>query len=165
MKLKLIGIFVCVLLVGTVYTATGTIIVNKNSLSPIGGITLYVGGTGEGNYTLIQDAINDSVDGDTVYVYNDSSPYFEFVNINKSITLLGEDRETTIIDGHGSRNDVIYISAGHVTISGFTIQNCSNARSGIFIFADNITIEGDATVLVPLMISALFERLDIVDSK
>ena len=34
---------------------------------------LYVGGGGSGNYTRIQDAINDSITGGTVYVYNDSS--------------------------------------------------------------------------------------------
>ena len=32
--------------------------------------TLYVGGSGEGNYTKIQDAIDDASDGDIVFVYN-----------------------------------------------------------------------------------------------
>jgi hypothetical protein len=45
---------------------------------------LYVGGTGEGNYSRIQDAIDDAVDGDTVFVYDDSSPYYEHIRINKS---------------------------------------------------------------------------------
>jgi len=41
------------------------------------GSTLYVGGSGPNNYTSIQDAINDASDGDTIYVYDDSSPYHE----------------------------------------------------------------------------------------
>jgi len=36
------------------------------------GNILYVGGDGEGNYTNIQDAINDAKDGDTIFVYSES---------------------------------------------------------------------------------------------
>jgi hypothetical protein len=42
---------------------------------------LYVGGSGPGNYTTIQQAINDASNGDTVYVYDDSSPYKEQVSV------------------------------------------------------------------------------------
>ncbi|GAH12836.1 unnamed protein product, partial [marine sediment metagenome] len=63
------------------------------------GITLYVGGSGAGNYTKIQDAIDDANDGDTVFVFDDSSPYYENVMVDKSISLIGENKETTIIDG------------------------------------------------------------------
>jgi hypothetical protein len=89
------------------------------------GNILFVGGNGTGNYSNIQDAINDSSDGDTVYVYDDSSPYYENVVVNKSITLMGEDRNNTIIDANGV-GDVFYVSASNVTISGFTIQNSGN---------------------------------------
>ena len=34
------------------------------------GITLYVGGTGPDNYTKIQEAIDDTSDGDRVYVFD-----------------------------------------------------------------------------------------------
>ena len=45
----------------------------NNPIKPISsGNTLYVGGTGEGNYTKIQDAIDNASDGDTVYVFDDS---------------------------------------------------------------------------------------------
>ena len=87
------------------------------------GKTLYVGGTGDGNYTKIQDAINDTIDGDTVFVYNGT--YYENVVVDKSIQLIGEDKNTTIIDG-GGNDDVVHVSADNVKISGFTIQNSSN---------------------------------------
>ena len=51
------------------------------------GNNLYVGGTGEGNYTKIQDAIDDASDMDTVFVYNGT--YYENVFIDKTINLIG----------------------------------------------------------------------------
>jgi parallel beta-helix repeat protein len=92
--------------------------------------TLYVGGNGTGNYTSIQDAINDANPGDTVFVYDDSSPYYENINISKKLNLMGENRNTTVIDGNGSGN-VVYINkpAELVTINGFIIQSGRNGIS------------------------------------
>ena len=47
-----------------------------------GGTILYVGGDGPGNYTKIQDAIENATSGDTIFVYDDSTPYFETLMIN-----------------------------------------------------------------------------------
>jgi parallel beta-helix repeat protein len=88
------------------------------------GIWLYVGGSGPGNYSRIQDAIDNASDEDTVFVYDDSSPYYENLVVNKSVTLSGENKETTIIDGE-KKDDVLRITANQVTLTGFTIQNCS----------------------------------------
>jgi len=102
--------------------STGTIF--KEPYEPLSsGNTLYVGGSGEGNYTSIQEAVDDAVDGDTVYVFDDSSPYVEHLLVNKSITLLGEDRNTTIIDGTDESEVVVQILAEGVSISEFTIRN------------------------------------------
>jgi parallel beta-helix repeat protein len=85
---------------------------------------LYVGGSGPNNYTKIQDAINDASVGDTVFVYDDSSPYNEMILINKSITLQGENKYTTIIDNQSYNLSYgIKIIADNVTVTGFTIQN------------------------------------------
>ena len=94
----------------------------EKSQSTSEGNWLYVGGSGPGNYTKIQDAIDASSDGDMVFVFDDSSPYYEKVEVNKKIDLVGENKNTTIIDGGGT-GDVINISAHRVTISGFTIRN------------------------------------------
>ena len=51
-----------------------------------------------------------------------SGTYYENVVVNKSINIIGEDRNTTIIDGVGSGNGV-NVTADYVTISGFTVQN------------------------------------------
>jgi len=87
---------------------------------------IYVDDDGGANYTLIQDAINNSSDGDTVYVYN--GIYYEHIIVNKSIILQGEDKNTTIIDGNHIGN-VIEITADLVTIKGFTIKNCGENLS------------------------------------
>jgi len=88
---------------------------------------LYVGGSGPDNYSSIQAAINAANPGDTVFVYDESSPYYEHIIVNKMIKLIGEDKNTTIIDGGGS-GDVICIQKyiDGVTINGFTIQNSGN---------------------------------------
>ena len=44
----------------------------KTSIKRNAGNTLYVGGNGSGNYTKIQDAIDNASDGDTVFVFDDS---------------------------------------------------------------------------------------------
>ncbi len=129
----------------------------EKSQSTSRGMWLYVGGSGPGNYTRIQDAINASSDGDTVFVYDDSSPYYEFVKVNKSISLMGENRDTTVIDGNWGSN-VINGTVDRITISGFTIRDssmhgiffrysnnnsildnniCSNGMYGIFLYYSN----------------------------
>jgi parallel beta-helix repeat protein len=82
---------------------------------------LYVGGSGEGNYTRIQDAINDCNNGDTVFVYNDSSPYYETIEIDTSINLVGENRDTTIIQANET-DYCIKTTANGIQITGFTIK-------------------------------------------
>lgn len=96
--------------------------VNFISNNENNGNTLYVGGNGSNNYTHIQDAINDAMPGDTIFVYDDSSPYHENIVINKSINLVGENKETTIIDGM-KNGDVIKIKANDIVIKNFTIRN------------------------------------------
>ena len=106
----------------------------KNDLPCSNGDTLYVGGDGPGNYSCIQDAIDNASIWDTIFVFSLSSPYFENLIIEKGgINLIGEDKKTTIIDGN-SNGDVIYVYTEKVTIKGFTIQNSGlNKDRGIFI--------------------------------
>lgn len=97
--------------------------------------TYYVGGTGAGNYTSIQDAIDNASDGDTVFVY--AGMYNETVTINKTITLEGESKENTIINGR-TNGDVVSITADWVNVTQFSIENGSY---GVYVEGDysNIT--------------------------
>jgi len=112
---------------------------NKIAVSSLGD-TLYVGGSGPGNYSTIWEAVINTSNGDTVFVYDYSSPYYEHVTIYNQINLIGENKETTIIDGNGTGN-VLSVAADWVTISSFTIQNGVN---GIYLDKQsNTTISGN----------------------
>jgi hypothetical protein len=93
----------------------------------------YVGGSGPGNYSSIQNAIDDASDGDTIFVYDDSSPYYENIVIDKSITLTGEDNNTTIISGQNPEDTTIYIinESEGVTIKFFNITSCSSIPGAV----------------------------------
>ena len=119
-------------------TNASNAIVEKSFISAFDRNTLYVGGSGPGNYSSIQDAIDNASDGDTIFVYEDSSPYFEFLSVNKSIHLLGEDKNTTIIDGSSERREVIHITADDVCVRGFTVIN--RGKETILIHSNNTRI-------------------------
>jgi len=74
-----------------------------------------------GDYPTIQEAINASFDGDTIIVA--SGTYYENIYINKSISLIGESKENTIIDGGNNGNVVCIFITNWVNVSGFKITN------------------------------------------
>jgi parallel beta-helix repeat protein len=78
-------------------------------------------------YPTIQEAINHANTGDTVYVR--SGTYYENIVVNKTVSLIGEDKLMTAIDGSGAGN-VVYVTVDGVTITGFTIR-ASGIRAGI----------------------------------
>lgn len=127
-----IGLIILTLGADAVYGFTSEL---KNSkISNIKVNTFYVGGDGPGNYTKIQDAINDASDGERVFVYDNSSPYYENIIINKSIFLTGENKDTTVIDGNGA-TDVIHVNSDWINIMGFTVRNGGPdyPNSGIYV--------------------------------
>jgi parallel beta-helix repeat protein len=139
---KLLLFWIILLLVGVSIPSTGRVLEQSSTLSSDGNY-LYVGGDGPGNYTKIQYAINNASDGDTVFVYNGA--YLENVVVNKSINLIGEDKNSTIIDGNRSGH-VVYIKTNWVNISGFTIRNGDNynfAGVGIYITSKYNIIKGN----------------------
>jgi len=133
MKRKWLAIGIILLFLGTcVIPATAQNIGKQLSLR---GNWLYVGGSGPGNYTKIQDAINASSDGDTVFVYNGT--YLVNIVINKKINLVGENNSNTIIDGNMVVEYVVRVLTDSVNISDFKIIN---AGDGIQIYSNNNTI-------------------------
>ncbi len=73
------------------------------------------------DYSTIQGAINAAGDGDTVFVKR--GIYNETLVLNKTISLIGEDREDTIIDAQRSRSEVIAVEGDYITVSNFTLGN------------------------------------------
>ena len=84
------------------------------------------------NHSTIQEAINQADPGDTIFVRKGT--YYENVIVNKSVSLVGEDRDSTIVDGN-RQGSVISIVANNVNISGFTIRYSGNDYydSGIYV--------------------------------
>jgi len=79
-------------------------------------------------YVAIQEALDalETLDGHVIFV--ETGTYYENVVVNKTVSLVGENKETTVIDGGGTTK-VVYVRADNVTISGFTIQNSGNYSS------------------------------------
>ncbi|HDN68793.1 MAG TPA: hypothetical protein ENG23_04360, partial [Methanomicrobia archaeon] len=73
-----------------------------------GGKTWYVDDDGGQNFTRIQAAVVAASDGDTIFVYE--GYYNEIVTLDKELTVLGENKTTTVIDGNKIK-DVVKITA------------------------------------------------------
>jgi parallel beta-helix repeat protein len=82
------------------------------------------------DYATIQKAINapQTLDGHTIFV--EAGTYYENVVVNKTVSLIGENSETAVIDGRGM-GAVINVMANSVAIEEFTLRN------GDGIYVDN----------------------------
>lgn len=95
----------------------------------------------------IQDMINKASDGDTIYLNNRT--YYETLVINKSINLIGMDKEQTIIDFKQIKSytpkTLILINADNCTIEKLKITNTQGLiqSTGIKINSSNNTISNN----------------------
>jgi parallel beta-helix repeat protein len=78
--------------------------------------------SGNGDFTSIQQAIDYAHPGSTVYVR--AGVYSEVIEIKKSLSLIGEDKESTLINPISDKNKyAVYLGASNIFVSGFTIIN------------------------------------------
>jgi parallel beta-helix repeat protein len=108
-------------------------------------------GTKDHPYQNITAALQHASAWSSIYVYNGT--YYESVVVNKTLSLVGENREATIIDGCGIGN-VTEVTADNVAITGFTIRgsgqewpNSGLALIGVRncnVYGDDITSNFDA---------------------
>ena len=96
------------------------------------------------DYLRIQDAVNDTGDGDTVYVH--SGLYSENVVIDRTIDLIGEERNTTIIDANSvvplySYPGVVILNSDGISLRGFTIQH--GGYAGVWVNSNGNLISGN----------------------
>ncbi len=92
-------------------------------------------------YSSIQEAIDAAKPGDTILVLNGT--YYEGLNINKSLILVGEDPKGTIIEGH------VEMMSDNVEFRGFTIRGGSGGYSGVGLWlwdSDNCLIRGNIII-------------------
>lgn len=101
-------------------------------------ITVYPGQS-------ISEAINNASEGDTILV--EPGTYFESkILVNKAVTIIGENAESTIIDGNSTADNIFQVIADNVTIEKFTINNTDpdpfSYSSAIQIYnATNVTVK------------------------
>jgi parallel beta-helix repeat protein len=72
------------------------------------------------DYVTIQEAVDAAIEGDRVEVA--SGTYHENVIVSKALSLVGENKRTTIIDS-SYYGTVLFIASDNVTVKGFKIQN------------------------------------------
>jgi parallel beta-helix repeat protein len=106
------------------------------------------------DYPTIQEAINAANPEDTIYVR--AGTYYENVVINKTVSLIGELKNETVIDANKAKSG-IYITANNVIVRNFTIRNSGYEpwytlekfpnpyiSVGIYIeFSNNVTVENN----------------------
>ncbi|HUK84554.1 MAG TPA: NosD domain-containing protein, partial [Candidatus Acidoferrum sp.] len=97
------------------------------------------------DYPTITSAVNHASQGATIEVKE--GVYNENIQINKSLTLEGQDSKNTIIIGNGGPNEpaVLTLAAPSIKVSGFTIESANSSilsqnALGINIQGDNCTI-------------------------
>ena len=116
------------------------------------GNVITVDDSGGADYTRIPDAINNASNGYTIKVF--SGNYSEPVVINKSLKLVGENKDTTIIIG-GGNGSCVHVTVDNVEISGFTIMNCF----------DGVYVESSKGIVIDNnIISDNFDGIYIVNS-
>jgi len=124
---KGIAIGVILLFIGSSVIPVTANNIEKYSLSTSRGNWLYVGGSGSGNYTKIQDAIDNATTGDTIFVF--AGHYHERVNVTKTLHLLGENKSTTILYHEGNEIEqlkpILSICSDGAMVSNFTVSQTS----------------------------------------
>jgi nitrous oxidase accessory protein len=73
------------------------------------------------DYVSIQEAIDNALEGDTIYVKK--GIYHENLGINKSLSLIGEGKSETLIVGDSELNETaVFVYHDRVTIKNFTVE-------------------------------------------
>jgi len=134
MSKKLVFILgLCVLLSCLLQTKSSPVEVKAPSGYPVHNLSTGL------DYTTIQGAIDalETLGGHTIFV--EEGIYYENVYLNKTVILIGENRETTIINASRVGN-ALYAIADNVTVSNFTITGSElgfQRTYGIYVNSSN----------------------------
>jgi parallel beta-helix repeat protein len=94
--------------------------------------TGFEDGSKEYPYNTIKEGINAADPGYTVFVYNGTYHEWSIVLDKDDLSLIGENKGDTIIDGMNF-GWILTITAQNVTVAGFTIQESSIGTAGVFL--------------------------------
>jgi parallel beta-helix repeat protein len=90
-------------------------------------------------YQYIHDAVENATNGDTIFVFNGT--YLENLIVDKTLSIIGEKENSTIIDGK-YKGYILHILSDSVILKNFTIRNSGGFRgnAGIILDEDNCFI-------------------------
>ncbi|UCG69587.1 MAG: right-handed parallel beta-helix repeat-containing protein [Thermoplasmata archaeon] len=128
MTKKVLSSGFCLLFVlSTLFTSMFMVILIENAKAEVHNVS-----PGES----IQMAIENATTGDTVYIK--SGTYYENITISEAISLVGENRSSTVIDGGGEVTVIQILDTNSAIVESLTVKN---AEIGINIFgSDNVQI-------------------------
>ena len=128
---KLLVVGIILLFIGLSISSTGTMVEQTTT-----GDVITVDDEGDGDYTSVKEAVNNSNPGDTIEVY--SGTYYEndIMIETDDITLKGipyelgngSDTGKPILDGRG--HSLLFILSDKVTLSGFHFKNKGTIAAG-----------------------------------
>lgn len=109
------------------------------------GKEIVVSKDGTGDHTNIQDGVDAASAGDVIRVYD--GEYKESVNIDKSIVLLGNGTDRTILDGDNvlDHKHLFNVMSDSVNISGFQFREGSphHEFAGIGVYSSKVNINNN----------------------
>jgi parallel beta-helix repeat protein len=112
------------------------------------------------DFPTIQDGINAASPGDVVFASKNRT-YFENVIIRNNVWLIGEDVNTTIIDGRFADTEPTRISVedcSNVTIYALTIRLSAEGGAQVYLRASNSTISSN------MILSGLGDGIHVIGS-
>jgi len=104
-------------------------------------VNFTIGARVPDDFATIQAAINNATEGDTIFV--SSGTYHENVAVNKTVSLIGKDKDSTILN-RTTIEPIMIVEANDVKISGFTFEGWAfqdiliNATTGVTIVENKI---------------------------
>ena len=145
-KVVSLGIFILLIGIGIFPSASSTNITNSQDVK-VSRAVIRVDDDGDGDYTSIQDAIDNATAGDIIEVY--SGTYDDIITVDKQLSLMGVDSELgggggtgkPFLNGEcGNDEDLIHVKNNGCSISGFHIKSQDYCYNAILISSDNNNI-------------------------
>lgn len=121
--------------VGETYNSPGTVYVDDdyNKTTP---------GWGYDRFDKIQNAVENASEGIIIFVYE--GIYYEKIELNKPVRLIGQNRKSTFINGGGNEDYIIKMSAEGAEISGFFIKGKGySTEKGIVLTASHCIVSSN----------------------
>lgn len=107
----------------------------------------------------ISAAVSSASEGDTILIESGNYSQSQIL-VNKTITIVGEDPEQTVIDGGGTVSDIFMITANNVVIENLTVENTSSTTPTPAVYLYNT----NGVQVETLMVEKAYYGLLVTDS-